>query len=185
MGPKLLKGIHPVIVLLAIVASLVICFVTLLPRLAGLRRGAPWVPEKPPTEECRVFHPEGFSMIPPPGWVVKTHVGEEKDLFDCSISFSPGSKGYRYAPVISVRTTETTPDLNGFQETNAQNLQIYERTVPTGDGENRCLSYRLITRIDKQWYEVRYHSLQFHDDSLEIPEIMMFYLRSFRSAPTK
>jgi hypothetical protein len=180
MGSNLCKNIHPVIPILTIVAFVVVCLAALWPRLAGLDAGAPWVPKKSPAEEDRVFHPDGFSMIPPPGWVAKSHEGEEKDLFDCSISFSPGSKGYRYAPDIAVKATKTAPDLSGFQGTRLNELQVYERTTLVGTGEHPLLHYQLVLQGKLQWYEVRYFTHQFRDNSLEIPEIMLSYLRSIR-----
>ena len=51
--------------MLAAVAVVVLIWFTQLPS------HRPWIPQEPPREEWRVVHPNGFSIICPPGWSVR------------------------------------------------------------------------------------------------------------------
>jgi|ERR1051325_5552005 hypothetical protein len=174
--PVLLK----VLVVLA-VASVVIAI--WLPALLGIRYGAPWLPKESPQESRRVTHPKGFSIIPPPGWVVKIADSGKEDLYGFSIAMTPGSKGLRYAPGIHVKTLESTPNLSEFHEITFSGMKAYERTVPVGNAERPCLRHELVVTHNAQWYEVGYYAERFRDNSLEVPEMMMLYIRSFKPAP--
>lgn len=169
--------------LLAVIAVASIVASVMLPKLSGISYGAPWLPNKPPQENHRVVHPKGFSIIPPPGWVVKIADSGNDDISGFSIAMTPGSKGLRYAPGLRVKILETAPDLSQFHEIVFSDMKAYERTIPVGDAERPCLRHELIVTHNAQWYEVGYYSQQFRDKSLEVPEIMMLYIRSFRPPP--
>src|SRR5712672_1960871 len=94
-----------------VVCALAVVTVLLAPLMLGIRSGAPWFPETPPAETARVTHTKGFSIIPPPGWVVKFRPEQ--------MNLQPGTKGMRYTPglSISVYGPDIAPDLLGFHET--------------------------------------------------------------------
>lgn len=142
--------------------------------------GARWVPVKKPTEDRRVVHPLGFSIVSPPGWKARMW---NFDKIEACIALGPGYKG-RHGPGLAVSTLVSPPDLSQFRETAFLDLKAYEHTV-TGRGENARLRYELVVIHKDQWYRVVYsESRAFETDpSLEFPGIIRHYIRSFRPAP--
>jgi hypothetical protein len=140
--------------------------------LLGIRHGAPWIPKTPPVETLRVVHPEGFSVIPPPGWVVKFY----PDL----MTIGPGSKGIRYAPGFGVTKLDYVPELAEFQKTAFLEMEAYENIRFSSRDEVTLLHYRLLVRHKEYWYEVAYSSPAAAPAT--VPNMMMHYLRSFRPA---
>jgi hypothetical protein len=164
-----------------VIAVAAIVVIALLPALFGPKSGAPWLPKSPPQESNRITHPQGFSIIPPPDWVVRIR-NSDSDLEGFAIAMSPGS-GLRYAPSLSAKLSESTPNLSEFHEVNFSGMKAYERTIPAGDAERPCLLYELIVLHNSRWYEVDYFTQRFRDKCLEIPEAMMLYIRSFKPSP--
>lgn len=174
------RGIHPATVVLALVALLAVGLTMLLPRMLGLRAGAPWIPDQPPVETNRIVHPDGFSMIPPPGWTVSVFTGKDQELWQWGMVFTPGSKGNRFAPRISARTTDRAPELTDCTQIEIDERPAWEISKRVGAEEEQLFDYRLLTQIGNRWAEVSYGAQMSKPGSLEIPAVMLLYLRSIR-----
>jgi hypothetical protein len=109
-----------------IICAPFVLLVLLAPLLLGIRHGASWIPETPPVEAQRVFHPSGFSIIPPPGWVAK--------IVADSIIIGPGSKKVRHPPGFGVARLDHAPEISEFHKTMFQDLEAYEMTRPASGG---------------------------------------------------
>jgi hypothetical protein len=159
-----------------VTCAALVLLVLLAPLLLGIRHGAPWVPETPPVEAQRVFHPSGFSIIPPPGWIVK--------LVAEAIIITPGSKKVRDAPGVGVTRLDHAPELSEFHKALFLNLEAYETTRPaSGHRDVTYLIYRLLVRHDGHWYEVCYSMPNGSFDRparSTVPHTMMLYIHSFR-----
>lgn len=174
------KTLRLILALIAVVA-LALCVLMWIPFMSGgLQPGAPWVPEQPPLEENRVFHPDGFSLIHPPDWAIDIYEGRAKEIRWASLSFTPGSKGYRFAPGISVRVDTNAPELTGFQEIRISDVPAYERSVYYAYSKRPTVHYQLYLQRSNEWYQVRYHTEAIQENSSEIPAAILPYLRSFR-----
>jgi hypothetical protein len=160
---------------IAVCVALVL-LVLLAPLILGIRHGAPWIPETPPVETQRVFHPRGFSVIPPPGWVVK--------FVADSIIIGPGSKKVRYAPGFGITRLDYAPELSEFHKTAFLEMEAYEMTRPaSGHGDVTYLIYHLLVRHDDHWYEISYSLPNGSFDRparSTVPDTMMLYIHSFR-----
>jgi hypothetical protein len=163
------------IVLAGIMMAGVVCY-----PLVVLPAGARWVPAEEPAEDRRVVHPLGFSIVSPPGWKSKIW---NMDKEWGGITLLPGYKG-RHGPGLGVSTDMSAPDLTQFRETPFLDSTAWERSV-TGKGENARLRYELIVTHKGRWYQVTYsESRSFErNPSLEFPDIMKRYVRSFRPPP--
>jgi len=174
-GGMIRKLLVTVAVLAGIMMAGVVCYPLLVNPI-----GARWIPAKEPTEDRRVFHGLGFSIVSPPGWKARMwDFGKD----DACIALGPGYKG-RHGPGLSVLTLASPPDLSQFRETPFLNLRGFERIV-TGRGENARLTYELVVNHRDQWYRVAYsESRAFESNpSLAFSEIMKRYVQSFRPAP--
>jgi len=169
-------------IVIAVCAGLVLA-VLLAPQVLSIRSGAAWIPSTPPAEDRRVVHPKGFSIIPPPGWVVR--------VTSDAILLGPGSKGMRYTPGLSIGTFESavSPDLSKFHETTFRQLKAYEMTLPvSGGGDVPYLRYHLFVRDDGHWYELLYVLPNGSFDKparSKVPETMMLYIQSLMPSPNK
>jgi len=167
-----------IIKIVILVCAVVVLLALLSPLLLGIPSGALWLPKTLPDEAARVVHPKGFSIIPPPGWVVK--VGSDH------INLQPGSKGMRYTPGLSIvaHKSDTAPELSQFHEAVFSEIKAYEMTLPTsGNGDVPYLRYHVFLRHEEYWYEVFYVLPNGSFDKpayLEVPDMMMRYIRSFR-----
>jgi hypothetical protein len=168
-----------ILVWAAILAGMMMAGVVCYP-LFGMPVGARWIPAQEPTDDRRVVHPLGFSIVSPPGW--KARIWNFPD--DAGISLYPGYKG-RHGPGLGITASALPPDLLHYQEIPFLDLKAYERTV-TGTGENARLRYELVVTHSNQWYRVMYsESRAFESDpSLEFPEIMKRYVHSFWPSQT-
>ena len=166
-------------IILAVVAGILMTGVVCYPFVV-MPVGARWIPAYEPTEDRRVVHTLGFSIIAPPGWKTRTWNFEQ---VEAGIALDPGYKG-RHGPGLAVLTLVSPPDLSQFRETPFSDWKAFERTA-TGRGENARLRYELVVAHKEQWYRVVYGESRAFDTnpSLEFPEIMKRYIRSFRPAP--
>jgi hypothetical protein len=170
-------------VITAVSAGIVMAGVICYP-VAVIPIGARWIPVKEPTEDRRVIHPKGFSIVSPPGWEVRTWDYDKIDSnLNAYLALNPGGRS-RHSPSLFVSIIETPGNLSNFRETTFLDLQAFERTV-IKRGENGWLKYELIMAHKDRWYQVAYRESRAFEKnpSSEFPEIMKHYVRSFRPAP--
>jgi hypothetical protein len=166
-------------IVLAVLAGLLVAGVVCCPLVLN-PVGARWVPAKEPTEDRRIVHPLGFSIVSPPGWKAKMR---NIDWDAAAIMLGPGYKG-RHGPGLAAHTLASPPDLSQFRPVAFSNFKAFELTV-TGRGDNARLRYELVLTHKDRWYRVVYsESRAFESNpSLEFPEIMKRYVWSFRPPP--
>jgi hypothetical protein len=161
----------------------ILAFVLLSVASVFFLKGPTWIPKEPPQEDRRIIHPAGFSVVCPPGWVVKI-VKRDVGLNDW-ISLRGGPRSTRFAPELYVGTFNGPPIyLSNYQETVFLGDKAYERTdLAAGNGE--YFTYELFLANRSQWYKICYQipSSSQNPLYLKVPEKMMPYLESFGPAP--
>ena len=165
-------------VIITVVAGISMASVSCFPFFTILS-GARWVPAKEPTEDRRIVHPLGFSIVAPPGWKARIW---NFDNEEAGIALGPGYKG-RHGPHLGVTMLPGPPDLSQFHETTFSEFKAFERTV-AGTGENARLGCTLVVDYKGRWYHISYGESRAFESSprLEFPEIMKRYMRSFKPA---
>jgi hypothetical protein len=146
--------------------------------------GARWIPKDPPVESNRVFHPKGFSIIPPPGWKVS--------LSEDGIGSNPGAgRGVRYTPRLTVTTAAKREHLVGrmmdheLRQTMFAGQIAYELFNPSGGGgDESYLTYLVCLEREGTWYELLYQTPNggelFPPQFTAVPEHMAPYIQSFK-----
>jgi len=136
------------------------------------------IPDTPPAEENRVYHPFGFSIVAPPNW--NAHVGGAETG---AISMYPGGAiPRRYSASLSVSLLESRPEyIREYAPVTFQGQPAFEDTSSQSDGgfENPGhFSYRVVLHRDGDWYAIRFHVFK---DVGKVPAEIAPYLASFRT----
>ena len=161
---------------LVIAAIFIATAIILLPALH--HRGGAWLPKQPPSEDRRVFHPKGFSIVSPHGWKVTTS-GYESDV--AVLLLTPGDN-LRISPGLAVSILTEPPQLTDFQNAVFPVGRAYSRIgISKGHNHARCI-YTLAVNHSNHWYQVTYSETRAFDDdrSVKIPEMIMRYIDTFR-----
>src|SRR5689334_5356783 len=114
------KQTKAAITVLVILAVLVWIGVVWLPVPSG------WIPEQPPSEDRRVVHPLGFSVIKPPGWHEKIFCEDDQNMMGNEIYLLPTTNKVRFLPSFRVSTFNSTPAyLSNYHETRFLEMKAY------------------------------------------------------------
>ena len=175
--------------MLAAVAVVVLMWFTQLPS------HRPWIPQEPPREEWRVVHPNGFSIICPPGWSVRIvtnppiffwHKDDAVRLRSIdSISLRTRAKRVRFAPSILVADLWESAPINlwAYPETVFLNMKAYERSEQfSGDKYRTC---ELLLTNQGRWYQILYYTPTYlrNPSTTNLPAMFLRYLKSFKPNP--
>lgn len=143
--------------------------------------GGPWVPRTEPSEDKRVFHPSGFSIISPPGWKIRIHTNPEAaQLLGYEIGMTPGDRS-RYSPGLGAGRWFRQDDLTNYQMTVFRGKPAFEQTI-LGSGEYARLYYELLVPDGTNWFRLHYSKdAAFESPSRSnFPPIIRRYIESFR-----
>jgi hypothetical protein len=144
--------------------------------------GAKWIPKDRPDERNRVYHPKGFSIIPPPGWKVSSS--------EDGMGSNPGAgRNVRYTPRLTVRTTDRRWRWPGKMDENLRETVFagqaaHEALDPlVGGGDEPYFSYGVFMERDGTWYEIFYQTPNgswISPQYTSTPEGIAPYIQSFR-----
>lgn len=138
--------------------------------------GGRHVPRIEPSEEKRVFHPAGYSIIPPPGWRVRIVRIPEFS----TIGMSPGDRS-RHSPGLGASLDFCPDDLTNYLETTFRGRPAFEKTS-VGNGKCKRLSYGLFVPAGTNWFRLSYSECACFGSPphSNFPPIIRRYIESFR-----
>jgi hypothetical protein len=135
----------------------------------------------PPRESDRVWHPAGYSMIPPPGFEPQIEINsrEAKDR----LSFRPKVTG-KWEPRVMITRRKDAPDITslkadgGFHDGTFQNQPCIYSAGP----EKKFWTFKVIVQRQGQWFDV----VAAVPDYEDIPHSQWWaYMQSFQYDPSK
>ncbi len=168
----------PILMALAVVVIFALISFIWIPLPSG------WIPQQAPSEDRRVVHPLGFSIVKPPGWFVKVF-REESVYGEASINLLATDKKIRFYPRLKVAAWKSSPDfLSKYHETIFLGMKAYQK-IDLRAGRGDYFTYQLFITNQNRWYELIY---QIPADCTRpsitnIPTAMMPYLQSFKPVP--
>jgi hypothetical protein len=157
-------------------------YAVLLYPIMTMPMGARNVPRIEPSEANRVFHPSGFSIIPPPDWQIRIYTNSEPaDLRGSVIAMTPGDRS-RHSPGLGAYLWFRPDDLTNYLETTFRGRPAFEKTsVGIGSKCDR-LSYQLFVPDGTNWFRLGYSECACpgSDSPSNFPPIIRRYIESFR-----
>jgi len=139
------------------------------------------IPVTSPDESNRIVHPEGFSMISPPGWEITT--GESQMILGVS---RPSSHKYSSFTIYKSPIKHDSKSLDdydelpkGVSEIEFNDHPAYWFHIPKDGVYSASLLFK---ENGFQWEISSYYR---GDNTEELPEIFWDYLRTFRSDPVE